>query len=341
MQREVASFPAADEDYFHDMDGGAALTPDAVKGRNTWIVWTGGNDRFWDEISTKSVGTLDLLKTISSHPALKFSRDNRWQYLGLVNEPCFEKATGPRSGPFRSLARQAPRRLPAGPVRERAEISRASRSARAARTCRSAPTTATPRASSACGCSRTRPSTRRRPRSGTPSATMNDPSYYNIEGPGEAIPRRHVVRLLPCRPEPDSIRRRTRSTRSGKTSSSNVGAQYFWVDRIFIWEPDPSSFVYQLFHTSRPGALDTSLVSTRQHQQPADDERDLQSRPAARPGTALGQGDAGRRRPEQQAVQRLRHRRAPLDAHSSSRRRPSGRRACSRTAPTRSARWAR
>ena len=44
--------------------------------------------------------------------------------------------------------------------------------------------------------------------------------------------------------------------------SSNVGAQYFWVDRIFVWDQDPSSYVYQMFHTSRPGALDTSLVST-------------------------------------------------------------------------------
>jgi len=44
--------------------------------------------------------------------------------------------------------------------------------------------------------------------------------------------------------------------------SSNVGAQYFWVDRIFDWNADPTSFVYQLFHTSRPGSLDTSLIST-------------------------------------------------------------------------------
>ena len=47
--RPVSSFPAADEDYFHDMDGALTLTPDEVKGRNTWIVWTGGNDRFWDQ----------------------------------------------------------------------------------------------------------------------------------------------------------------------------------------------------------------------------------------------------------------------------------------------------
>ena len=29
--RDAASFPAADEDYFHDMDGGSALTPEEVK----------------------------------------------------------------------------------------------------------------------------------------------------------------------------------------------------------------------------------------------------------------------------------------------------------------------
>ena len=44
--------------------------------------------------------------------------------------------------------------------------------------------------------------------------------------------------------------------------SSNVGAQYFWIDRIFSWEADPSSFPFQLFQTSRPGSLDTSLIST-------------------------------------------------------------------------------
>ena len=49
--RDAASFPAAGEDYFHDMDGGVALTPDEIKGRNIWLVWTGGNDRFWDKMT--------------------------------------------------------------------------------------------------------------------------------------------------------------------------------------------------------------------------------------------------------------------------------------------------
>jgi hypothetical protein len=76
--RSAASMTAADEDYFHDMDSGVPLTPDEVKGRNNWIVWTAGNDRFWNLISARSFGTLDFLKTVSSHPGLKFSRDNRW-----------------------------------------------------------------------------------------------------------------------------------------------------------------------------------------------------------------------------------------------------------------------
>jgi hypothetical protein len=47
----------------------------------------------WDLLSKTTFGTLDFLKTLSSHPRLKFSRDNRWYYLGLVNEPCFRKPT--------------------------------------------------------------------------------------------------------------------------------------------------------------------------------------------------------------------------------------------------------
>lgn len=115
--RTAESLPGADEDYFRDMDYGVTKNPEqvaaelapyvpgispekavkaAVIGRNNWIVWTAGNDRFWNTLGYDSRGTLDFLKTLSNHPSLKFSRSNRWNYLGLVNEPCFEKATGPR-----------------------------------------------------------------------------------------------------------------------------------------------------------------------------------------------------------------------------------------------------
>src|SRR5262245_35662159 len=58
--RMASSLPAADEDYFQQMDRGVQLTPDEVKGRNNWIVWTGGNDRFWDYMANNAFGVFDL-----------------------------------------------------------------------------------------------------------------------------------------------------------------------------------------------------------------------------------------------------------------------------------------
>ena len=49
--RDGASFQHAAEDYFRDMDGAVALDPGGDRGRNMWIVWTGGNDRFWDAMT--------------------------------------------------------------------------------------------------------------------------------------------------------------------------------------------------------------------------------------------------------------------------------------------------
>src|SRR5258706_32370 len=119
--RTPESLHGADDDYFADMDYGATRNPEAVRaaldpylpgikaadavkatviGRNNWIVWTAGNDRLWDILSVKSFGNLDLLKTVSNHPKMNYSRDNRWSYLGLVNEPCFRKGTGPRQDRF-------------------------------------------------------------------------------------------------------------------------------------------------------------------------------------------------------------------------------------------------
>jgi len=115
--RSAESLPAADEDYFKDMDYGMSQRPEEVRaalepfmpgispqeavqrfvrGRNNWVVWSGGNDRLWDKLNGISFGTLDLLKTVSSHPKMKYGRYNRWQYLGLVNEPCFAQPKAPR-----------------------------------------------------------------------------------------------------------------------------------------------------------------------------------------------------------------------------------------------------
>lgn len=51
--------------------------------------------------------------------------------------------------------------------------------------------------------------------------------------------------------------------------NSNPGAQYFWVDRILLWRTDENNYLKQLFRASKPGALDTSLVSTDYINNPA------------------------------------------------------------------------
>src|SRR5580765_329004 len=61
--RTAASFSAAADKYFDAMDNGVELTEAEIKGRNMWLVWTGGNDRFWDEAIKHAFGTFDLLKT--------------------------------------------------------------------------------------------------------------------------------------------------------------------------------------------------------------------------------------------------------------------------------------
>ena len=41
-----AALPVAAYDYFRAMDYGRPLAPNEVEGRNTWVLWTGGDEAF-------------------------------------------------------------------------------------------------------------------------------------------------------------------------------------------------------------------------------------------------------------------------------------------------------
>jgi hypothetical protein len=258
--RTAASFPAADEDYFHDMDGGITLTADEIKGRNTWLVWTGGDDRLWDVLSTASVGTLDFLKTLSSYPGLKASRDNRWNYLGLVNEPCFEKATGPDPQRYGLWLDKRRADCPPDPFENQAKYPGVVVGARG----KNIP------AGSYYGYPTGIVGLRLFPnpdfddaaaKRWDPKRFYDDPTYYDDK---KLIrPYRVGMSCAFCHVGPNPVKPPADPENpKWENLSSNVGAQYFWIDRIFSWQSDPSSFVFQLFHTSRPGTLDTSLVSS-------------------------------------------------------------------------------
>src|SRR5450631_754027 len=258
--RATSSFPAADEDYFHDMDGASQLTADQIKARNMWILWTGGDDLLWDKLATISFGALDFVKTISSHPSLKFSRDNRWNYLGLVNEPCFEKATGPDPQRYGLWLDKRRADCAADPFANENKYPGVAIGARGK----------TVPVGSYYGYPTGIVGLRLFPnpdfddaaaKRWDPKRFYDDPSYYN----DKKLVRPYRVGMTCgfCHVGPNPIKPPADPENpKWENLSSNVGAQYFWVDRIFAWQADESSFAFQLFHTSRPGTLDTSLVSS-------------------------------------------------------------------------------
>ena len=199
--RAAQTFPAADEDYFKGMDGGIALTADEVKGRNMWLVWTGGNDRLWDKLTNLTFGSFDLLKILSSYPGLKASRDNRWTWLGLVNEPCFTKATGPDPQRYGLWLDQRDPNCPADPFANEQKYPGVAVGARGknipAGSYYGYPTGIAGLAAL---------SQPRLQRGGGeavgPQALLRRPQLLFVEGSGPALPGRDVLRLLPHRAEP-------------------------------------------------------------------------------------------------------------------------------------------
>ena len=258
--REANSFPAADEDYFHDMDGGVALAPAEIRGRNTWIVWSGGNDVMWDKLAVSSAGALDFLKVLSSNPKLKFSRDNRWEYFGLVNEPCFAKASGPDPKRFGLWLDQRTADCPPDPFENEQKYPGVRAGARG----KNIPLGSFYGYATGIVGMRLFPNPafdESAAKKWDAERYYNDRSYY--ESKTLIKPYRVGMTCGFCHVGPNPVKPPADPDHpKWENLSSNVGAQYFWIDRIFDWEADPSNFVFQLFHTSRPGSLDTSLVSS-------------------------------------------------------------------------------
>ena len=283
--RSAESLPGADEDYLRDMDYGltkdpeavrAALDPyipgisaeDAVKavaiGRNNWNIWTAGNDVLWERFARR--GFIDLLKTLSSHSSLKFSRDNRWYYLGVVNEPCFKKPTEPNPDRYGLWLDVRDPNCPPDPFENEAKYPGVAIGARGK----------TIPLGSYYGYASGVLGLRLFPNPDFDEAAQKnwdaeryytDPSYYNDRDlirpyrVGMACGFCHIG-PNPTNPPADP------ENPKYENLNSNPGAQYFWINRIFVWDADMSNFVYQLLQTSRPGALDTSLVSSDQINNP-------------------------------------------------------------------------
>jgi hypothetical protein len=254
-------FVAADEDYFAGMDGGIKLTAEEVQGRNTWLVWTGGDDVLWNRLPNATFGAFDLLKTISSYQGSPYGRDNRWKYFGVINEPCFTKATGPDPERFGLWLDKRGADCPPDPFANEQKYPGIVVDARGTKELPAGSYYGYPTGVVGLRLFPNPDFDAAAAKKWDPVKYYTDPKYYedkNLIRPyrvGMACGFCHVG-PSPVNPPADP------ENPKWENLSSTVGSQYFWVDRIFIWNIKHDNFVYQWLHTARPGTLDTSLISS-------------------------------------------------------------------------------
>jgi len=251
-------FRQADEDYFRDMDNGIALTPDEIKGRNMWLVWTGGNDQFWDYMAQPTLGGFDLLKLVAPDPKGPNSHDNRWRQLGLVNEPCFSAPARPDEyGLWRDVRDPS---CPPDPFANADKYPGVKIGARG----RIVPVGSYYGEPTGILGLRLFPNPafdEKAKARWDAKAYYTKPRYYN--DPKLIRPYRVGMACAFCHVGPSPIHPpKDPAHPTFADLNSTVGAQYMWADRLFFWKPDDRNFMYQWVKTFRPGAMDTSLVST-------------------------------------------------------------------------------
>ena len=255
-------------DVFPGMDGvtlppNVSLDPTApLRGRIVWNLWVGDSGLMWDWLARNGFGTADLIKTIDSR-----RHNTRFRDIGIINQPGFMQATKPdQYGLFIDVPNPND---PAGKIDDVVDYATYGRSTGVVglRVSDNPAFTGAAKQAWMDEIAKTGGYARR---------FYDDPAYYtnpNLVRPyivGMACSLCHVS-FDPVRPPADV------NNPKWENLNDYIGAQYFKVGEFFVpqhvsggvgGEPitvapdDETSFVWQLIHTSRPGALDTSFIAT-------------------------------------------------------------------------------
>jgi hypothetical protein len=229
--KTVTDFPESDSLAFDAMDGGITLSGDETEGRNTWLLWTAGDQVFWDRMAQHGYGTADLLKTIDSR-----NRGHRFKDMGLINQPGLKQATVPD---------QYGLWLDVGAAENGVDLSVYGRPSGIVGL-RIYPN---PKFDS---------EARKR---WDVSRYRSDPHYYN----DPSLARPYIVGMScgfchvsfnPEKPPADPENPRWENL------SSTIGNQYFNAGGIFGSAASADSYAYQLLHSWAPGTVDTSFIAT-------------------------------------------------------------------------------
>ena len=249
--KTARDYPTAQYDYFHDMDqavplnkdgesagppGPLQLTIDEIKGRNTWMMWCGGNERFWDYLAGHSYGFMDLLKLVASQTraaGLK-KRSERFTEAGLINEPeCDVAVEADEYGLFLEPPTDPHARKPDPAVYG------SSSGVIGLRLFKNPAFDA------------------RAKQQWKPDQYFGDPSYFT--NPSLIRPYRVGMSCAFCHAAPHPLL----PPKDGRfpkweNLSSNIGNQYFRTQAVFGGLLKPDSFVYHILDSQPPGTIDTS-----------------------------------------------------------------------------------
>ena len=229
--KTTADFPQTDTRQFDAMDDGIALDRDQTRGRNTWLLWTAGDQVFWDHMAQRGFGIVDLLKTLDSR-----YRTTRFTEMGLINEPGYVQAAQPDQyglwldeGPQETGVDANVYGRPSGVVGLRIypnpNFDQAAQNA------------------------------------WNPQRYYDDATYYTnpkLVRPytiGVSCALCHVS-FNPLSP-PDSPEQP-----KWENLSSTIGNQYLIATKVFAATAREDSYAYQVLHSWKPGTIDTSFLAT-------------------------------------------------------------------------------
>ena len=237
--KDVSDFPETRVDLFKEMDRGISLTSDEVAGRNTWMLWTGGNEAFWDHMAQNGYGLIDFLRVIDSR-----QRPERFAKLGLMNEPGYRQATEPDG--FGLYIDQP---ISPGPDGSNPAVDGKSTGVIGFRLFPN------PNFDEAAK------------KKWDPKRFYHDPSYY--QDPMLVRPYRigmtcalcHVA-FHPLNPPTDT------ANPAWANLSSTLGNQYFRTRGVFGGDLKPDNMMYHVLESAHPGTVETSIIATDNNNNP-------------------------------------------------------------------------
>ncbi len=251
-------------DVFPGMNG-VTLDPnipdqkEALRGRIVWNLWVGDSGLMWDWLAQNGFGTADLIKTVDSR-----RHGTRFREIGIINQPGFVQATAPdQYGLFIDVP------APGNNFDAQVDYATYGRSTGVVglRISDNPAFTGAAKQAWMAEIAKT---------GGYAKRFYEDPNYFNKKD----LVRPYIVGMScalchvsfdPVRPPADV------NDPKWENLNDYVGAQYFDVTEFFvprlvtggangqpinISQADQESFIWQLIHTSVPGALDTSFIAT-------------------------------------------------------------------------------